>query len=212
MSSAPDSTGQRLRIIGFAGPQDSGKDTAADALVEAFGWVKINPGDPIVDMVRSILRSGFVSEARIEHLVSSRSGRAKRIGGPFGDKSARDLMRSLGDDWGRGMVNPDLYTRIMTGRIARLILDDGAPGVAVTGIRKPNEAHAIRSAGGEVWRIHRPGFEETGVHTSETGFDQLPIDLQLDNDGDAARLQALVRDVFTQRLPSRRTDLTGGAS
>jgi len=202
-----------LRIIGFAGPQDSGKDTAADALVDALGWVKINPGDGIAAVVRELLRSAGLTEPRLRHLVNTRDGRSEPIGGAFGEKTARDLMRSLGDDWGRAMVQPALYADIMETRIASLLLDKHAPGVAVTGIRKPNEVHAIKRMGGEVWRIHRPGFEATGVHTSETGFDQLPVDLVLENDGDAARLQALTLDVARQRIMRRpATGETGGAS
>lgn len=187
-----------LNVIGFTGPKRVGKDTAAAALVENYDWVKINPGDPIRAMVKTLLRHAGAEEKWIRDHVDGdrREDPVFTLDGT--DISSRHLMQTLGDDWGRGLVHPDLYASIML-TTTRELLESGVPGVVVTGIRKPNEAAAIRQIGGEIWRIDRPGFEATGEHSSEQGFDAIGHDLRLVNDRTARELHWTILDMYRLR-------------
>ena len=182
-----------LKVIGFTGPKRSGKDTAADALVRELGWVKVNPGDPIRAMTKALLRHHFdtYSEEMIDAHVDG-DLRETPILHIFGkDISARHMMQTLGDDWGRALIHPDLFACMMHTAVAKALWR-GAPGVVITGIRKPNEARMVRMLDGELWRIKRPGFEATGEHTSEQGLDDLPVTATFVNDGSPEDLQRQV--------------------
>jgi len=183
-----------LRLIGFSGPKGSGKDTAAAALTAQDWWI-INPGDPIRDMVAVLLRVAGYRCGDADHLVSDPAAREDPLVLLPGHPTPRQLMQRLGDDWGRALIHPDLFAVILRRRIERALTDPNwvnCAGVAVTGIRKPNEAAVIHQLGGQVWAIQRPGFEATGEHTSEQGFDALPCDRVIINSGSIADLHGVV--------------------
>ncbi|WP_306016195.1 hypothetical protein [Oceanicaulis sp. MMSF_3324] len=182
-----------LKVIGFTGPKRSGKDTAADALVRELGWVKINPGDPIRAMTKALLRHHFGpgSEIMIDAHVDGDLREEAVLMINREKISARHMMQTLGDDWGRDMIHPDLFACMMHTAAVKA-LRRGAPGVVITGIRKPNEARMVRMLDGELWRIKRPGYEATGEHTSEQGLDDLPVTATFVNDGSPEDLQRQV--------------------
>lgn len=52
----------------------------------------------------------------------------------------------------------------------------------ITDVRYPNEADAIKAAGGKVWRVNRPGTEPANEHASEHAMDSYPFDTVVEND------------------------------
>jgi hypothetical protein len=78
----------------------------------------------------------------------------------------RHALQTLGTEWGRGCYE-DVWAELGV----RRALACPAPLVAITDCRFVNEAKAVCAAGGEVWRIVRPGAGlagATGLHPSET--------------------------------------------
>lgn len=76
------------------------------------------------------------------------------------------------------------------------VLDHYDPNelLVVTDARFPNEAEAIQAAGGEIWRIVRPGYElitEDG-HISEVPLSDSLIDRTIVNDSDLLHLRVLL--------------------
>jgi hypothetical protein len=74
-------------------------------------------------------------------------------------------------------------------RALTLAVKDG--NVVFPDVRFENEADAIRSAGGKVIRIDRPGHVATG-HVSETGLVGYDFDKVFDNGGSIQDLQTAV--------------------
>lgn len=77
----------------------------------------------------------------------------------------RYALQTLGTNWGRDCF-PDVWADLGV----RRALASNAPLVAITDCRFVNEAKAVRAAGGEVWRIVRPGAGlsgAAGLHPSE---------------------------------------------
>jgi hypothetical protein len=156
-----------MKVVGFAGvvghPQSSGKDSAANIfqdLASLSGMVTHKRGfaDPVKTML-SILYSDWHFYVDKESIV------------PGTDKSGRDLMETLGDDWGRNIVSNDIWIQYMSKNLAKL---SGIVDVAlISDVRYANESQWIRSNGGIVIRIHRAGLESphdlTGMHPSRTG-------------------------------------------
>lgn len=60
------------------------------------------------------------------------------------------------------------------------------PNWIITDTRFPNEAEAIKKAGGIVIRINRPGVQPINPHPSETSLDDWSFDAVINNDGDVS--------------------------
>ena len=56
----------------------------------------------------------------------------------------------------------------------------------ITDTRFPNEAEAIKKAGGIVIRVNRPGVQPINPHPSETSLDDWGFDAVINNDSDVA--------------------------
>jgi hypothetical protein len=82
-------------------------------------------------------------------------------------------------------VNQEIWVRIAIER-ARGELAAGR-GVVITDVRFDNEAQAIVDAGGEVWRVVRPGWrcldDAAASHSSEAGVSDHLIARTIDNSG-----------------------------
>ena len=76
------------------------------------------------------------------------------------------------------------------------------PGVdilAITDVRYPNEAERIRSLGGVVWEVVRPGVVSDG-HASEQPLPAELVDWQIVNDGDLDTLKQRVDEAIGETL------------
>jgi hypothetical protein len=65
-------------------------------------------------------------------------------------------------------------------------------GSIITDVRFPNEAQAIRDAGGMLIRVERAELEQTSAHASEVHINDIRVDQILRNDSDRASFQAKV--------------------
>lgn len=170
-----------MRIIGLAGRAGAGKNAVAECLP---GFGAIGFADPIyaglaimLDVFESELRSRETKERPIEWL----------------GRSPRELAQTLGTDWGRGLVADDLWVRLCHRRIADLAMA-GRAAVVITDVRFPNEVAMIRSLGGEVWLVERPGASiPLGDHVSEHSLAGVQFDRVIVNDGTLAELAGKVR-------------------
>lgn len=175
----PDLAG--VKIIGLAGHIGSGK-TAAAAMVpgaHALQWA-----DP--------LYAGLAAMLQIpEHILRDRANRERPIQVAGLDLVSRQLARTLGTEWGRELVHPDIWVRLAVARMARLAAA-GQRVFAVCGTRFLNELATVRAHGGEVWWIDRPGTEQ-GPHASDRVIVREHCDRAITNDGtlDQLRLRVL---------------------
>jgi hypothetical protein len=152
----PGGAAARARsIIAFTGLAGAGKSTAAAHLVERYGYTRVRFAGPLKAMLAAL----GCTHAEID--------------GPLKDqpsdllcgKTPRYAMQQLGTEFGRNAIGGDLWIRAWQAAVAR------TPGpIVVDDARFPNEAAAIRSAGGTIIRIERPGAGMTGApgsHASE---------------------------------------------
>lgn len=96
------------------------------------------------------------------------------------NKSARDIMQTIGTDWGRKMIGHTFWTRIVELQICSIKGD-----VVVTDVRFDNEAELIHNLGGIVVDVQRPSTANAGdSHASEAGVSEGLIDYIIDNSGD----------------------------
>lgn len=172
------------KIIGlYSSVPQSGKSTIARRLVLQHDFTLLPFAQPLRDMLTPLLRGLGLTEHQIAyHLHQDKTAIIPALG-----CSGRHLLQTLGTDWGRQLVNPDLWVMAWAAQAA------AAPFVVADDVRFLNEAHAIKLLGGQVWKVWRPGAELDCPHASEgrldswDGFDRLIV-----NDGDLAQLH---RDV-----------------
>lgn len=172
-------------LIAFTGLAGSGKSTAAKHLVDHHGFTRIRFAGPLKDMMRAL----GLNEREIERDLKEKP--CELLGG----KTPRYAMQTVGTEWGRDLIAPDLWIRAFNAALAKV--PAGTP-VVVDDCRFPNEADAIRVAGGALVRVERPGAGAGAIgHSSEAH--QLPtIGTILNDDGMSEllfRVDALLRDL-----------------
>lgn len=100
----------------------------------------------------------------------------------------RHIMQTLGTEWGRELIHPDVWVRAMGRRIF-------SQPVVVADVRFPNEAMLVRNLGVLIHVEGRGGID--GDHESEQLLDRLEGDLVVRNDGSIEQLHAHLETVFT---------------
>lgn len=166
-------------IIGLTGAAFAGKDTVGHYLADMHEFERKAFADPI----REALKGAFGLNS--SHFALER----KELVVEWIGQSPRQLMQTLGTEWGRAKVAGDIWCRAMEQRIAiarRLHVE----AIAITDVRFPEEAALIRRLGGQVWRIVRPGAETTTHcgHASETAARGIEAEVTLINDGTLEQL------------------------
>lgn len=161
-------------VVAFAGTKGAGKDTAADVLVTEHDFTRVRMADGLKEMLRALLRYRGTDEALIERYIE---GDLKETPCPaLNGRTMRHAMQTLGTDWGRKMIDEDIWVDSTHDRI--LAVGDAV----VSDIRFPNEAEMIKGLGGTVIRIDR----DTGSvdpHVSEQLTSGLLVDWVVRNDG-----------------------------
>lgn len=168
-------------IIGIAGYARTGKTTAATILEREGVFAHLSFAEPIRRFATEVFKTfdpDFDLE-RDKELRYTLSGY-----GPL--TTPRGFMQLMGTEFGRKMIDPDLWVKLALARASRYL--DSGVSVVISDVRFPNEAHAIRNAGGVVIWLNRPGCG-AAEHASEQGLPADLIDFIVHNDADIPRLR-----------------------
>lgn len=165
-----------MLLIGIAGLAGSGKDTVADFLKAHRNFKSVAFADPIRAGMKAI--TGLTDEY-FQHP-------AKEVVLDIFGKSPRQMMQTLGTEWGRNSVNEDLWL-ILAGMKVDTHHDEGY-NVAITDVRFENEAAYIRNNGGCIWHIKRGTAGTKHLHASEAGVAFDEGDEVVNNNGTLAEL------------------------
>lgn len=166
-------------IIGLAGAAGAGKNTVAERLLAAHRFVPLAFADPLYEAV-SVITGLSVDE------LQDRTRKENALG--WISCSPRRLLQTLGTDWGRQMIHPEIWVMSTMRRI------EAHPEFryCLTDVRFANEAEAIKARGGVVWRVTRAagaGLDAAAAaHSSEAGIPDRYVDLELANDGSVVSL------------------------
>jgi hypothetical protein len=143
-----------IDLVGIMGRAGSGKDTIADLMVHEFEFTKVSMALPLKEGLAKML--GVPLE-----LMDNREQREL----PYKNYnvSIRQMLQTLGTDWGREMVSPDIWVDGLIEKVKSI----NAP-VVVPDVRFSNEARAIREYGGVLIEVSRPDNPEVvPAHASE---------------------------------------------
>lgn len=177
-----------MHLIGMHGYKGSGKDTAARVLVQERGFTPIAFAEPMRAMLTVMLGYTGMPSHEAAQWFDDRDKKEHPI--PGIGVSYRKLAVTLGTEWGRDLIRPDLWVWIARQRIEQLA-EQGA-AIVVTDVRFADEAQMIRSLGGEVWLIDRPDIEADESHRSEKRLPPHLIDRGIKNDAGLSELRETV--------------------
>ena len=157
----------KMRLIGIAGKARSGKDTAANYLLEKLGddWSSASFADPMKAMLGVI---GVNCSDAAKDLPKNQYG-----------VSTRHMLQTLGTEWGRNGIGSnfwiDVFEKYNAGQC-----------VIVPDVRFENEAELIREHGVLICIEGRGGIE--GGHISERKLQYDDRDIYIDNRGSLSEL------------------------
>lgn len=174
-------------LIGLAGPARSGKSTAAEHLVGTYLLEHYAFADPLRDGLMAIFNldpTDFEGDRKEQPLA-------------WLERSPRQLMQSMGTEWARNTVHPDVWVKLAEQNLDYMTNALGAViGFVVSDVRFENEAHLIRRRGGTVIHIGRNDAKSVNAHISEAGVTVRQDDLILRNNGTVDEFLRSLDEVF----------------
>lgn len=200
-----------MEIIALSGYARSGKDEAAQVLVNEYGFIRVAFADKLREMLYQLNPIVAISEPR--HCSETLKEGLEPISTTFylqdvidkfgwgGYKETkvgpeiRRLLQRLGTEAGRQTLWDSIWIdAALTG------LDEDAK-VVVTDARFVNEAKAVTERGGKVWRVTRKGIgpavsADGSIHSSETSLDDWLFDVKLYNYGTVEEYHDQIRSAY----------------
>ncbi len=208
-------------IIGFVGFIGSGKDTAADYLVNFHGFRRDSFANTLKDAVAAVfgwdrtLLEGRTREAR-EWREQVDPWWAERLNMP--NLTPRLMLQLWGTEVCRNGFHDDIWIASLENKM-RKTGDD----IVISDVRFPNEIKAIHNAGGRVvrvvrgsdpewyqdalnvnagptnmsWAISKARLESLKIHSSETSWIGDGIDVEIDNNGTIDDLYAQIKNLVS---------------
>lgn len=167
------------RLIGLAGLAGCGKSTAAKWLVGHYGFERYRMAGPLKAMAREFcLTAQQIDGDQKETPIPWLNGVTPRY-----------IMQTLGTEFGRDLIHPDVWVRIAERKIRPYLespKDDWLfPGkdIVIDDIRFENEVDMVRRLGGKVYRIvgRPPSLFTVAQHISEA--QAFPVDGTIENNG-----------------------------
>lgn len=214
-------------IVGFVGFIGSGKDTAADYLVNYHGFRRDSFASTLKDAVSDVfgwdrvLLEGRTRESR-EWRDQIDDWWADRLKIPH--LTPRWVLQYWGTEVIRSGFHDDMWVASLENKM-RSTKDD----IVITDVRFPNEIKAIHNAGGKVirikrgpepdwfehaknynaglkkvgWAIGKGQLEKAGVHASEYSWVGGDIDHIVTNDGTIDELFSQLKNLVSNPLASK---------
>lgn len=175
-----------MRIIGLTGRAGSGKTSVARTL-ENNGFTLIKFTEPL----KAMLYAMGLSYEQIEG--SQKEQPAAVLGG----KTPRFAMQTLGTEWGRNLISPDLWANAWAQAVNDLLELEPETSIVCDDVRFLNEASIIKRMGGKIWRIVRD--VPVSVHRSETELQLIDEDAVIANTSTLIELARTVEYLLESR-------------
>jgi len=201
--------GALFMIIGICGFIGSGKDTAADYLVNFHGYRRESFASSLKDAVSNVF--GWDRQLLEGRTTQSREWREQRDEW-WSNRLGRDITpRHVLQYWGTEVIRDGFHDEMWIASLENKIRTS-KDNIVITDCRFPNEIKAIRAQGGKIIWIQRGPLPEwyqvavnansgqevfkenlktLGVHPSETAWAGTEFDAEIDNN-------ETIDDLFTQ--------------
>jgi hypothetical protein len=188
-------------IIGFNGLKHSGKTTAADYLVEEYGFEPVSFAQPMKDSIAALFGVTVedleeVKDSPLAHVTLFLPSVEEQPAGQV-RLSIRQFMQRYGTEAHR--MIPEFGLNVWSDMAEDKLSAD--KNLVVADCRFDNEAVVIHRCGGKIVKVVRDAVVSGDEHASETGLSPMNIDLFLSNndriDDLFDRLDLLVRGLVS---------------
>jgi hypothetical protein len=185
-----------IKLIGIAGAKGSGKDAAADRLVDKYQYQKISFADPLKAACKIIFH---LSEAQLY-------GDRKEIVDARWNKTPREIMQTLGTEVVRNL-GKDTWIKSAQIKIEKLHWEKtlGADhidlNIVIPDVRFLNEAEFIKETGGLLVYINRETvLNKFSEHSSETELSTFNgFDFTINNNSSLADLYKSIDNIIASQ-------------
>ena len=205
-------------IIGLVGFIGSGKDTAADFLVNQHGWRRDSFAAPLKDAVATVF--GWDRDLLEGRTTESRAWR-ECVDSWWSDRLGMEITpRRVLQLWGTEVVRRGYHNDMWVASLEHRLLKT-TDNVVITDCRFPNEITAIQRSGGRVFRIQRgpdPAWMPSAMeylenrgeicqppsllpHASEWSWLASRLDATITNDGSIGDLYTSLEAVIDSYWP-----------
>jgi hypothetical protein len=167
---------RKINVIAFVGKAGSGKTTAAKYLVERNIYRRLSFSDGLKKMLSKGLD---IPNAYL--YGDSKNEPCEQLCG----RTARHAMITLGTEWGRDMIHPDIWVNTLT-RDMITYIKMGIDKIVIDDVRFLNEANWVKSLNekgmvARIIRILRGENKESTDHRSEIEQDGIEVDWEIWN-------------------------------
>ena len=136
-------------LVGLVGLKGNGKSEVAKFLERALGFRRTRFADTLKEMLAVLLAAQGLSDEDIERMID---GDLKEEPSSYlGNKTPTYAMQTLGTEWGRDLIDYDMWLNITMNQITRTINDGHS--VVVDDVRFKNEYDLVRGLGGYIINI-----------------------------------------------------------
>lgn len=173
----------KTQLIGLTGYAGSGKDLIA-AMMRLRGYQRHGFADQVRKEIKDCREMPLMPQHILEDFIEG-----SKVENWLWAKPTSPECRRVLQWWGteyRRAQDPDYWVNYLFRHVSL----EGP--VVISDVRFLNEAKRIRQEGGQLWRVHRPGYKSDG-HKSEKELEQIRPDYEIYNDGD---LQDLAKQVI----------------
>lgn len=181
-------------LIGLCGYAACGKDTAAKVLIEEYYFHRVAFADPIKQALMAL--DPFVPGPNEGEYLRVSDFSAERDWAEVKEyPEIRRLMQILGTEVGRNLFDPEIWVKLAERKLTSTL---SVGDTVITDVRFPNEARLIKSQGGYLVRIERPGFGPVNEHVSDRASENWTYHHHIKNDGTVEELHQKIRDLMAQ--------------
>ena len=193
---------QKPSLVALGGLAGSGKTEVANYLVSELGYKRVKFADPLKDMVRALLPSQEETGISKEEFIEGRFKEKPCM--YLGGKTPRHVMQTLGTEWGRDLIDSDLWVDNAYRRINMLLNQNHS--VVVDDVRFPNELIMLKRLGAlDIW-VSRGTDSYAGEHASEVSLSQSAFSVVLKNEGSLDDLKATARKLMIVNIDNYTVD------
>lgn len=197
-------------IIGLTGAKEAGKDTVAAYLIKKHGYERRAFADPLKKSVAGLFDIPFsvidryktMDNVHIDLVIYDEHSDDDDDNEIVASFNMRNFLQRYGTEAHRNVpeMGKDFWVDLT-------LPWQGYYGhgrnIAISDVRFNNEATRVRSLGGKVVEVVRPGTDKQDPHSSEAGIDPDLIDYTIFNNGTLDDLQTGV-EVMLERLNESR--------
>lgn len=139
-------------VIAICAPAPrNGKTTIANHLIDSYGYTKVSFADPMRNMLKTLLLDCGTPAQEIErYFTKDKYEIIPEVG-----TSYRRLLTTLGTEWGRQLINKNLWVK-PTVSLIRQLVNKNYP-VVIDDMRFMSEYEGLKAISAMYIRVERPG-------------------------------------------------------